>query len=362
MQAQAFNHWGRRLFAVFTLALALLAQPALAKEQFRIAWVLYPGFMPLDYAQRSGILDKWAQQYGIDIEVVQVNDYIEAVNQYSAGEFDICLMATMDALTIPAASGVDSTVLNIVDYSNGNDAIILKHGQTLADIRGQRVNIVQFSISHYFLARALESVGLSERELTLVNTSDADMVSLYGQPSVSAMVTWNPMVSDILRRDDAHLVFDSRQMPGELTDAIVAHTATLEQNPALGKALIGAWFETLAVMRRDDEQGRQARETMGIAAGTDRAGYEQQLAATHLFYSAQEAVDFISDPQLAKTMARIAEFSFDKGLLGNAAPSAGAVGMAFTDGSVYGDPGNVKLRFDDRFLRMAVDGELRSTP
>ncbi len=52
-------------------------------------------------------------------------------------------------------------------------------GKTLADLKGQQVNLVQFSVSHYLLARALQSVGLSERDLTTVNTSDADMVAAF---------------------------------------------------------------------------------------------------------------------------------------------------------------------------------------
>ncbi|WP_430472562.1 putative urea ABC transporter substrate-binding protein [Zestomonas insulae] len=352
------SRFTRRGLAVLGLGACLLAQPVLAKEQFRIAWSLYPGFMPMEYARTSGIMDKWAKKYGIEVEIVQVNDYIEGINQYSAGAFDACLMATMDALTIPAAGGVDSTLLTIGDYSNGNDAIILKHGSSLADIKGQPVNLIQFSVSHYFLARALESVGLSERDLTLVNTSDADMVPLFGQPAVTAMVTWNPMVSDILKRDDAHLVFDSRQMPGELTDGIVVNSATVAKHPELAKALIGAWFETLAVMGEDSDAGREARSVMGQAAGTDRAGFERQLDATYLFATPAEAGAFMRDPAMAQTMARIAEFSYAKGLLGNGATSAGAVGMAFADGSRYGDANNVKLRFDDQYLRLAAAGQL----
>jgi NitT/TauT family transport system substrate-binding protein len=38
---------------------------------------------------------------------VQVNDYIESINQYTAGKFDGVVMTNMDTLTIPAAGGVD---------------------------------------------------------------------------------------------------------------------------------------------------------------------------------------------------------------------------------------------------------------
>ena len=67
--------------------------------------------MPWDYAAQSGIIKKWADKYDIDIDVIQVNDYVESINQYTAGGFDGCVMTNMDALTIPAAGGVDSTAM-----------------------------------------------------------------------------------------------------------------------------------------------------------------------------------------------------------------------------------------------------------
>ncbi|HBT59170.1 MAG TPA: lipid kinase, partial [Pseudomonas sp.] len=83
------------------------------------------------------------------------NDYIESINQYTVGEFDACTMTNMDALTIPAAGGVDSTALIVGDFSNGNDGIVLKGESELAAIKGQNVNLVELSVSHYLLARAL---------------------------------------------------------------------------------------------------------------------------------------------------------------------------------------------------------------
>ncbi len=72
-------------------------------------------------------------------------------------------MTNMDMLTIPSAGGVDSTALIVGDYSNGNDGVVLKGaGKKLADIKGQSVNLVELSVSHYLLARGLESVGLAE--------------------------------------------------------------------------------------------------------------------------------------------------------------------------------------------------------
>lgn len=191
------NRIALKSFSLAPLSAALLAStlaitPAQAQErnEFSVCWSIYAGWMPWAYADVEGIVDKWADEYGISIDVVQVNDYVESINQFTSGNVDGCAMTNMDALTIPAASGVDSTALIINDYSDGNDGIVLKGSDDLADIAGRQVNLVQFSVSHYFLARALESVGLTERDIETVNTSDADIVGLFSSSTTEAVAIY----------------------------------------------------------------------------------------------------------------------------------------------------------------------------
>lgn len=348
--------------AALLLSAGLFTAPAQAadsaKPKFRVAWTIYVGWMPWEYGAQKGIVKKWADKYGIEVEVVQVNDYVESINQYTAGGFDGCVMTNMDALTIPAAGGVDSTALIVGDFSNGNDGVVLKGKEKLAEIKGQKVNLVELSVSHYLLARGLESVGLAERDITVVNTSDADLVSAYVSPDVTAAVTWNPLLSEIKAVPGSHQVFDSSKIPGEIIDLMVVNTEKLKANPALGKALTGAWYEIMAEMQKSDAAGTAARTHMAEASGTDLAGFDAQLATTKMFYGAAEAVAFAKSEQLPKTMQQVASFSFDHGLLGEGAKDAGFVGIAFPGGKTQGSAENVKLRFDAEYMEMAADGKL----
>lgn len=340
------------------MALMAFATPVQAKDKFTLAWSIYVGWMPWDYAVENGIVDKWADKYDIEIDVVRMNDYIESINQYTAGKFDACMMTNMDALTIPAAGGVDTTALIVGDFSNGNDAIIIKEGDSVKDLAGKTLNLIELSVSHYTLARALDMNGMSEQDVSLVNTSDADMVSIYGNSDVEGVVTWNPMVGEIRKRDDANVVFDSSSIPGEIIDMTMIKTEILKKHPEFGKALVGAWYETMAIMAADDDKADQAKTLMAEASGTDLAGYEAQLADTKMFYEPREAVDFVTSDALPKTMELVATFSFDNGILGEGASSPGFVGIEFPGGKVYGDKGNIKLHFTDKFMRMAAEGKL----
>ena len=347
--------------ASVSLAVTLgAAAPALAapKKEFKLAWTIYVGWMPWAYAADSGIVKKWADKYGIKINVVQVNDYAESINQYTAGGFDALTVTNMDALSTPAAGGVDTTAVIVGDFSNGNDAIMLKNKAKLADIKGQKVNLVEFSVSHYLLARALSTIGLKEKDLKVVNTSDADMAAAWKTKDVSAVVTWNPIVEEILADKSAKKVFDSSQIPGEIMDLTVVNTTTLKDNPDFAKALTGIWFETLALMNAKTPEGKAAREAMAKASGTDLAGFESQLATTKLFDKPADASAFTRSAEIGATMDKVRRFLFDHSLLGQGAKSADAVGIELADGKVLGDKKKIGFRFTDTYMAAAAAGKL----
>lgn len=334
------------------------AEPQAARTEFNIGWSIYAGWMPWPYAQQAGIVKKWADKYGIKINIVQVNDYVESVNQYTAGKLDGVTVTNMDALTIPAAGGKDSSAVIMGDYSNGNDGIMLKNAASLADIKGRSINLVELSVSHYLLARGLETVNLKLSDVKTTNTTDADIVGAFASPDVTAAVTWNPQLNELKASPGAVLVFDSSKIPAEILDLLVVDSATLKANPNFGKALVGIWYETIALMQRQDAEGAAARAAMAKLAGSTPASFDAQLATTHLYATPQEAITAITGPELIATMTRVRDFSFSKGLFGPGAAAPDVIGMVFPGGKTLGDPANVKLRFDPVFMQLAADGKL----
>ncbi len=163
-------------------------------------------------------------------------------------------------------------------------------------------------------------------------------------------------MSEILdTSSDAVNLFDSSMIPGEILDLMVVNTETLADNPNFGKAVAGAWYEVMALMAAGDEEALTA---MAEASGTDLAGYKAQMASTELFFDPADAVAQASAGDLPKTMTNVAEFLFEKGILGEGAPSADFVGIEYPDGSVSGSSENVKFRFDTTYMQMAADGAL----
>lgn len=331
---------------------------AAAKTDYTIGWTIYAGWMPWPYAEQAGIVKKWSDKYGVNIKFVQINDYVESLNQFTAGKIDGVTSTNMDALTIPAAAGKDSTFVVVGDYSNGNDGLVLKNGSSLADLKGRTVNLVELSVSHYFLARAVETAGLKMSDIKTVNTSDADIVAAFGAPETQAVAAWNPQLSEIRKMPGATEVFDSSKIPGEILDGLIVSTDDLKANPNLGKALAGIWYETVALATANTPEGQAAREAMAKLAGTDLAGFEDQLKTTFLYSQPQAAVAFLGSDELTSGMDKVRAFSFANGLFGQGAKSVDDIGIAFPGGKTLGASDNVKLRFDSSYAQMAADGKL----
>ncbi len=333
----------------------LLSINAFAAESYRVAWSHYTGWEPWGYAADNGIIKKWADKYGIEIEVTLINDYIESINLYTAGQFDAVTLTNMDALTIPAVGGIDSTAIIIGDFSNGNDGLVAKQAASIKDLKDEQIRLVMLSVSHYMLSRALEMNGMSEKDVKLVNTSDADIASIFISEKAGAAVTWNPPLQQARNAKGAKLLFDSSKIPGEIIDMMLVKTQASDK---LKKALAGAWYETMQIMSAKGKASADAIAYMAKLSGATVPEFKAQLKTTSMFYDPKKAVEFAKSMGLKKTMTMVRDFSFDKGLYGDGAPSADFVGIEFPDKGILGDTKNVKLRFDASYMQMAAEGKL----
>jgi NitT/TauT family transport system substrate-binding protein len=342
------------LFAVYSTGY----ENAWAKKTFTVAWSIYVGWQPWDYANQSGILKKWADNYGIEIELRRM-DYIPSVEAYVAKKADACVMTNMEALDMPAASGITTTVAILGDFSNGNDAVLTRGGLSIKDLTGEEIYLVELSVSHYTLVRGLEMNGLQESQVTLVNTNDSDIAPAFiANKGQKAVVTWNPLVMMILQEPGINKVFDSSQIPGEILDCMVVRTEVLNEHPELGKALAGAWYEVMGIMAQRGSAADEAMSIMAESAGCSLTEYKMQLKTTAMFYKPEDGVAYTSSDEVKQKMNYVRKFCFDHGLLGENARSVDEVGIQYPDGTIQGDPENVQLIFDASFMQLTAEGKL----
>jgi NitT/TauT family transport system substrate-binding protein len=353
-----------RILAFALAAVCLNPLVAQQKPSFTVGWSVYVGWDPYYYMQKSGILHKWADKYGIDIKV-QRFDYAPSLDAFVAKSLDACVMTNMEALDMPAAAGIDTTAIIVGDYSNGNDAVITRGGVTLQQIPGKPVLLVEKTVSQYLFERGMAINGLSDqiRKVKYLNTSDSDIASAFiTNADKPVVVTWKPMVSQIMKQKGMTTVFNSSQIPGEILDLLVARTDVLNRPDGSGakfaKAMTGAWYEMMGQMTTPGAAGDKVLTSIGEASQDSLASYKEQLSTTHMFYTPADAVKMASSPDLKKTMDLVRQFCFSHGLLGDKTKSPDDVAIQLPDKSTLGKADRIRLRFSTDYMQMAAAGKL----
>jgi len=353
----------KKMLIIVAAAVAMLCYvtpaPVNAADQktYKFLWSHYTGWEFWQFISDSGIMKKWCQKYGVNIQIVLINDYATSINQYSAGDAVGVAVTNMDTLTMPAVGGVDSEALVIGDYSNGNDGLVLMNGASVKDVKGRNVLIVQNTVSSYLLSRALQMNGMLDRDAKEVNTSDSVIGATFANSGPQgAVVTWNPILMQIRNLPKATMVFDSSKIPGEILDLMIVRKDAPE---AVKKALVGAWYECMSIMvGQDKEKKDKAIEAMAKFAGGTVAEFVAQLRTTYMYYVPEDGAKFAESAKLKQSMQEVNSFCFDHGLYGQNVKSSSFIGIEFPDGSVQGDPKNVKLRFPSKWMRLAAEGKL----
>ena len=353
----------RSAFLSIAAAVAALMTATAGNVQaktYKVGYNVYVGFIPYQWMANQGVLAKWAKKYNVDIQVIQVNDYVGGLNQFAAGALDAMTGTAMDGLTIPSANGVDTTFAIAGDYSNGNDGVLSREVSSPKELKGKTINLVQFSVSHYMLSRALQMNGLTLRDVHLVNTSDSDVAPAWlGSADMKTAVTWNPMLLAMQQGSPGtKRIFDSSNIPEEVVDGVFFHTADIQKDPNFVKALTGAWYETMQVMNGHNAKSTEMVAALAGLSGGSSADFQRQIDSTHWYYEPRDADEFLRSARHKQTWDFIRSYAFDNGLFGQDAKSKDFVGIQFPDGTILGDKNNVKFRVNADFTRMAAEGKL----
>jgi NitT/TauT family transport system substrate-binding protein len=335
-----------------------------SKPSFTVGWSVYVGWNPYFYMAKSGILKKWADKYNVSIRV-QRFDYAPSLDAFVAKNIDACAMTNMEALDMPAAAGVDTTSIITGDYSNGNDALLVRRDLTLPQLPGHKVLLVEKTVSQYLFERAMTLNGQESqiKRVKLVNTSDSDIATAFiSDTSQDAVVTWKPMVSQIAKTKGVKAIFNSSQIPGEIVDLMVVRSEVLNRADGSGqrfaKALTGAWYETMKLMTAKGPETDKVLQAIAEGSQDTLASYKEQLSTTKLFSTPSEAAAFTLAPDFQKKMNLVRQFCFSHGLLGAHSKSADDVAISFPGGAVQGRPDHVRLHFDATYMRLAQEGKL----
>jgi sulfonate transport system substrate-binding protein len=205
--------FSRRSLLVSATLVGLLPTTALfaadKPKAISIDWATYnPVSMVL---KDKGLLEKEFAKDGIQIRWVQTLGSNKALEFLNAGSIDFGSTAGSAAL-VAKING--NPIKSIYVYSQPEwTALVTRKDTTInkiEDLKGKRVAVTRGTDPHIFLVRALQSVGLTEKDITPVLLQHPDGKTALIRGDVDAWAGLDPMMAQAEVEDGARLFYRNK--------------------------------------------------------------------------------------------------------------------------------------------------------
>lgn len=292
--------------AVAGLFLGLLAACSRQFQPLHVGVNNWPGYAPLYLAAVQGHYNER------EVRIHGFPNTVEVMRSYRNRTIDVAAVTSDEALLL-AQQDKETRIILICDYSTGADMILARPEiGRLTDLRGKRVGVEPGALGAFLLTRALTSVGLTPADVTVVPSQYQSLSSDYRQERVDAVVTYEPVASEVLAMG-AHRLFDSRAIPGEVADVLVVRQSLIDERMDSLVHLLEGWFGALADLQaRPAEADAVLTRSARLPAGTFPAIFE----SIHFANLAENRRMLAGSPGIyAQNLERLGAFLFQQRLL-----------------------------------------------
>lgn len=184
------------------------------RHRLRIAPGMWPAAEPLLLAGDMQMLppDRF--------QIMEIPWASAVMRAFGSGAADV-VVVTLEGLLRMRDAGQKLKVLMVLNQSVGADAILTREPMnTLGDLKGRRVAIERSS-GIYLLIHALESSGLSMKDIETVPMFQSEMEQALQSGQVDAAVATEPWLTR-LKRADLHSLHDSTKLTVPIVFLLVA--------------------------------------------------------------------------------------------------------------------------------------------
>ncbi len=267
-----------------TLCVGLLLCGDALAEPLKIAYSDWPGWVAWDIAEKKGFFEK----HDVDVELKWF-EYMPSMDAFAAGQADAVAVAHVDSLVLNA-TGARNIIVLLNDFSFGNDKVVAAPGiKSIKDLKGKKVAVEVGVVSHLFLINALKANGMSESDVTIVNTPNHQTPQVFATGEVDAISAWQPASGQALKMvSGANEVYTTKQIPGMIYDTLAVSPESLMTRRADWQKVVAAWYDVVDFMK-DPANKDEVLEILSARVSLTPAEYEPLLEGTKIL-SSEEAL------------------------------------------------------------------------
>lgn len=230
------------LTVIFSLVACTSEQPGILK----VGTNLWPGYEPLYLARASGL---WEPD---SINIIEFNSASEVLRAFRNHSLDVAAL-TLDETISLIADKPDTRIIMGTDFSAGADVVIVQSGiETAEQLKGKAIGVESTAVGAYMLARFVEVNQLKLSDIKIVFMAVDRHKDAFSQGEVDAVVTFEPVKTQLLKQG-GHVLFSSKDIPGEILDVLVTRQDVIQKKASQLQALTDGWFNSLSIIKEQRE-------------------------------------------------------------------------------------------------------------
>lgn len=228
----------------------------------------WPGYEYYNLAHVRGL----DQKEGLRIRSLTYPDPQDIVRAFEQGRLQLAQLTTVEVVDLCARmpSRCPIVVL-ILDESRGGDKVAVRRKiGSLAELRDKRVGVTPTTLGPYVLSRALETQGMTLKDVRIVPMPLADMGRRLADAQIDGAAFFPPFSDEVLANGTAVEVFNSSQIPGEIFDVLVVDEELYQRDQETLVRLLKVWQQAHNLARKDPSAVAEMARREGVSSDVFR--------------------------------------------------------------------------------------------
>jgi NitT/TauT family transport system substrate-binding protein len=166
--------------------------------------------------------------------------------------------------------------------------------KSIPELKGKKIGIEIGLVEHLLLLDGLKKAGMSQNDVTLVNSKTNETPQVLASGQVDAIGAWQPNSGMAMKAlPGSHPIYTSAQAPGLIYDVLVVTPSSLAAHRADYLKLIHVWDRVVHYIN-DPKTQDEAVNIMAARVGLTPVQYKPLLAGTHLLDVAEAKTVFVN--------------------------------------------------------------------
>ena len=268
---------------------------------------IQPGDLLTNVAFANGYFDE--EELEVDAQVFSYGPPI--IEALTSGDLDAGVMGDQPAFSA-ISNNVDIEIISALSSSNQRHGLIARDDsgiETLADLKGKTVSVPVGSNAQPLLYIYLDSVGLTDQDVEIVNLGVVDAETSIIAGDIDAAVVYEPHFSSVATEENGVHIVTNAEGYKDYVSITVDRKDFGKENPETVAKLFRAWNKAAEWSVANPEE---AAQIVFDADGTDKAITENYIKTSDIHINLTDNdVSALSDGEQQSYQFNLIENDFD---------------------------------------------------